>query len=213
MNPRNKKTLKTLIKILPAAMIALSLSSCGSNGGAVETPKTEGFQQGHGPFDENGYYVEKWADSPPKRRFVTSKQPGRSISTAKPKAKSQPKPKKIYTPPVKRAYTPPKPTYTPPKKKAYVAPKKNYTPPKKAYAPPKKAYVAPKKKAYVAPKKPTAKKITPKSKAPIYHRVVKGDTLYGLSKRYGASVSSIQTANGLKGSSISLGRTLIIPRR
>ncbi len=206
MNPRNRKTINYLMRILPVGL-ALSLSSCGSNGGAVKTPKTDGFQQSHGPFDSNGNYVEKWADSPPKRKFVTSKQPGRSITSAKPKDKVKVKetPKKTYTPPVKTAYTAPKPVYKPTKT--------TYTAPKKTYTAPKKTYTTPKKKAYVAPKKPTAKKITPKAKAPIFHSVVKGDTLYGLSKRYGASVAAIQTANGLKGNSISLGRTLIIPRR
>jgi len=59
----------------------------------------------------------------------------------------------------------------------------------------------------------TPKKITPKAKAPIIHKVVKGDTLYGLARKYGTSITAIQTANGLSGNSISLGRNLIIPRK
>lgn len=98
-----------------------------------------------------------------------------------------------------------KTTYTPPQKKTYTPPKKTYTPPKKTYTPPKK-------KPYTPPKKkPT--KVTPKSKPPVTHIVKKGDTLYGLSRRYGSSVSAIQKANKLSGTNIRLGQRLIIPRK
>jgi LysM repeat protein len=43
------------------------------------------------------------------------------------------------------------------------------------------------------------------------HIVKKGDTLYGLSRRYKTSVSAIQKRNGLKGTTIRNGATLIIP--
>lgn len=43
------------------------------------------------------------------------------------------------------------------------------------------------------------------------HTVVKGDTLYGLSRRYGTSVSAIQGANGLTSDNIRIGQTLSIP--
>ncbi len=41
--------------------------------------------------------------------------------------------------------------------------------------------------------------------------VSKGDTLYGLSRRYGASVKSIKNANGLTSDLIRLGQKLRIP--
>lgn len=44
-----------------------------------------------------------------------------------------------------------------------------------------------------------------------YHTVKRGDTLYGLSRRYKTSVSSIQRANGLSGSMIGIGKKLKIP--
>jgi len=212
MNSSSKKTIMALIKTIATAVFAFSLGSCGSSADSVKVPKVDGFQQSHGPFDEDGNYIEKWADSPPKRRY-TSKKPGRSITTVKPKTKAKVAPPKKVTPP-KRTYTPPKQTYTPPKT-TYTPPKKKYTTQKKTYTPPKKTTkVAPKKvKPKPTPKKVKPKRITPKAKAPIVHRVVKGDTLYGLSRKYGASVSDIQTANGLKGSSISLGANLIIPRK
>ena len=42
----------------------------------------------------------------------------------------------------------------------------------------------------------------------IYHTVVKGDTLYGLSKRYGTTVNAIQSLNKLTGTTISIGQVL-----
>ncbi|BDS06319.1 hypothetical protein NT6N_13590 [Oceaniferula spumae] len=58
-------------------------------------------------------------------------------------------------------------------------------------------------------RKPTPRP-TPKPKT-RYHTVSRGDTLYGLSRRYGTSVSAIQKANGLKGSTIVNGKRLRIP--
>lgn len=46
----------------------------------------------------------------------------------------------------------------------------------------------------------------------VSHTVVTGDTLYGLSRRYGTTVSAIQSANGLSDSNIRLGSTLNIPQ-
>ncbi len=81
---------------------------------------------------------------------------------------------------------------------AYTLPKNTYTPPKKKYAPSKKT----------APKK-----ITPKTRPPVTHIVKKGDTLYGLTRKYGSSVSLIQKANKITGTSIRIGQRLIIPRK
>ena len=43
------------------------------------------------------------------------------------------------------------------------------------------------------------------------HTVAKGDTLTSLSKKYGTSVESLKTANGLRSDAISLGQSLKIP--
>ena len=53
-------------------------------------------------------------------------------------------------------------------------------------------------------KKPTSRSVR--------HTVKKGDTLSGIAKRYGSSVSRIKAANGLKSDMIRDGRTLVIPR-
>jgi LysM repeat protein len=42
-------------------------------------------------------------------------------------------------------------------------------------------------------------------------RVKKGDTLYGLAKRYGTSVDALKRANGLKGNMLDVGQKLTLP--
>ena len=65
----------------------------------------------------------------------------------------------------------------------------------------------PKPKPVVKPKpKPKPKPTS------TYHTVRKGDTLYGLAKKYGTSVGVIQRANGISGSTIRIGQKLKIPR-
>ncbi len=81
-----------------------------------------------------------------------------------------------------------------------------YTPPAPvAHTPPPKA------------SKPTASKPKPKpapkpSSSARSHTVKRGDTLYGLSRKYGVSVSAIQRANKLRNTTIHVGQRLSIPR-
>ncbi len=56
----------------------------------------------------------------------------------------------------------------------------------------------------------TTPKITSKSKV---HTVVRGDTLWGLSKQYGVPAASIKSANGLTRDSVVLGAKLTIPAK
>lgn len=93
-------------------------------------------------------------------------------------------------------------TPAPQEKPTQVAQVTQHTPPPVVQASPRPTQV-------VKPK-PTPK---PKPKPSTrYHTVRKGDTLYGLSKRYGTTVGAIQKANGIKGSVIRLGQRLKIPR-
>lgn len=68
---------------------------------------------------------------------------------------------------------------------------------------PKKKKTTPKKKAV---------KVKPKRKPPIIHTVKKGDTLYGLARRYKSSVETIMSANNLKSTTIRIGQKVKIPR-
>lgn len=46
----------------------------------------------------------------------------------------------------------------------------------------------------------------------ISHKVIKGDTLYSLSKRYGVSIETIRQLNNLNGNEIKLGQVLLIKK-
>ena len=134
--------------------------------------RTPDYNPAIGPFDEDGNYIEAWADNPPKRnRFWFSKK-----KTEEPKVVENDKPtRQVYKKPKQAIRPAPKPTYRP--------------------------------KPEVKPK---PVRVKPKSRR---HTVVKGDTLYGLSRRYGVSVSAIQRANKLSGTNIRLGATLLIPAK
>lgn len=43
------------------------------------------------------------------------------------------------------------------------------------------------------------------------HTVVRGDTLYSISKRYGVSLTDLKSSNGLSGNTISIGQVLSMP--
>jgi LysM repeat protein len=49
------------------------------------------------------------------------------------------------------------------------------------------------------------------STASTSHTVVRGDTLGGIARRYGSSISAIKQANGMTSDTVVLGRTLVIP--
>jgi LysM repeat protein len=203
MNLSNKASIINIIKSCAAAIIIIGLNSCGSNGNIVKVSQTNGFQQNHGPFDSNGNYVESWADNPPIRKISWKPsipvkptinpipKPSRNFFSSFVKATPAPKPNNITvarTAPPSQTYSNPAPTRT------------TYTPPKKTTPP-------------IIVKKSTAKKITPKAKPPIIHIVKKGDTLSGLSRKYGATVKAIQSVNNIKGTNIVIGKKLTIPRK
>lgn len=56
----------------------------------------------------------------------------------------------------------------------------------------------------------TTTKDLPEDYVSISHRVVRGDTLYSLSKKYDTTVEDIKRLNGLKNNDLSLGQMLII---
>jgi LysM repeat protein len=79
-------------------------------------------------------------------------------------------------------------TYTKPKPvvSSYTAPKPTYTPPPAPKPVPAATYAS--------------------------HKVVNGDTLYSLSRRYGTTVAAIKIANGMSNDTIVDGTTLRIPK-
>lgn len=189
-SPPTSRT-QTLIAMtfrLIAITTASLLVSCGS--GTVGS-----FDEGHGPFDSDGNYVEAWADRAPKNRTRRAKSTSyddedEDYVAKKPSKKRNSKKTKPTVAKVKKAPSRVKST------KGKAAPK-----------PQTKRKAVAKKQS-----KPKRAIIKPKARPPIMHKVRRGDTLYAISKKYNTSISRIQKANGLSGSNIRLGQTLAIPR-
>ena len=190
----------TLAIFCTSACIIGLLTSCGSSGsGSVsENLAIRGYNPGVGPFDSSGNYVERWADD--KRKGTWWRKSSFSSEPTKRVAKKDP-PRKLQlpaNPPALAAVTPKPiiPTYKP----------SQYT------APLPKPVVKSKPKPVVKSKPKPAVKVAPKRKAPVRYVVKKGDTLWSLSNRYKVSITSIQTANGLKNTTLKTGGVILIPQ-
>ena len=172
--------LKNPFTFLSTLALSFYLVSCSGK-------RTPDYNPDIGPFDEDGNYVEAWADNPPKRS-------GGWFSKKKPKKEEVEEPKVVET------KKPPRQIYNKPKQETRPTPKTTYRPKPKPRPTPK-----------AKPKpKPKPVKMKPKIRR---HTVKKGDTLYGLSRKYGVSVSAIQKANKLSGTNIRLGSSLLIPAK
>lgn len=186
---------------------SFALVACSGTGGGSKAI----YHPDVGPFDENGDYVVALADAPVKKNFFSRsnrasvpevKAPA-PIRQAKPQlvaeVKPQPQPQ-----PVSRPVTVSRPVPTPASSRTVVI----SSSPKPAQRP----VATPAPPAPKPAPKPQAVVMKPKKAAPIRHVVKSSDTLFGLSRKYGVSVSSIQRANGIKGSTIVTGKTILIPR-
>lgn len=194
--------------LLPAASLALVFTSCVNHGGG-STAGTN--PRGLGPFDSRGNYVEAWADSPSQwskgaSTQVADAQPDRAAATDVPVS---PEFVKVETVPYQETSTPvvyKKPSVT---KSVETTRSVETTKPKPRTTELASNTIKPKPVV----KKPVAKKPVAKAKPKsTRHAVKSGDNLYNIAKRYGTSVSAIQKANGVKGSSIRPGQSLVIPR-
>jgi len=176
------KKFSILLSMSGLALFFLSNCAGKYSGKTITVAKTKGFQQHHGPFDENGNYIEAWADNPPRRIYVDPNEV-KNGKTEQVAHAPVPKPDETSTPYQQPRYNPTAATNTTYK------PKPKKSPPKK-----------------------TAVKVTPKRKPSIVHTVKKGDTLYSLARKYRSSVKTIMSANNLKSSTIRIGQKLKIPR-
>lgn len=177
---------------IPAAFFSVALTACVNNGGPISSNNPTGT----GPFDSRGNYVEAWADNPSQWR--------KGSSTVVEAAPDRPAADVPVSPPVLVSNTTPKPGTTTTTTVIHRKP----TPRPNSVA---SNTTKPKPKTVV--KKPPVKKAVVKAKPKTTrHTVRSGENLYNIAKRYGTSVGAVQKANGIKGSVIRPGQSLVIPR-
>lgn len=207
--------------ILCVALAALISSSCNN------ATNNTGTHPGYGPFDSRGNYVEELADSPPSRWGRAAKSPppvpqneqalltgndnppanltplSSGDSSRKPSSAAADIAVAGPPPVVKRS--------TENVKSTTIKPKSADTQARTGSKPKPEATVAKTTSKPKTKSKPVASKpqILPSTRVVVK----KGDTLYELALRYKTSVSAIQKANGIKGSNLSIGKSLTIPRK
>ncbi len=143
---------------------------------------------GTGPFDSRGNYREDWADDPTKWRKPGSRQTASADDL--PVVAANERPPADSTPLAPARTSSPKPSTA------------------------STAVVKPAPVTVAAKPKPKPVAAKPKPKPTVTRHVVKkGDTLSGIASRYGSSVGAIQRANGISGSLIFPGKSLVIPKR
>ena len=161
-----------------------------------------------GPFDAQGNYIEAWADDPSKWRAFKPKDieivPPTTARNDQPPANSVPLPPPSAKPPVVSS---PKPKTTPQVARNTAT---STTRPRTT------ASTSGTKTSSANKTKPKAVAAKPKPKpqpATVRYTIKRGDTLGAIAARNGTSVAAIQRANGLSGTLIREGKTLVIPRR
>lgn len=181
---------------IPAASLLVVLTSCVNNGGLTASNNPSGT----GPFDSRGNYIEAWADSPSQWRKGSATQVA-EVQPDRPAAEVPVSPSQVMV-----ANTPPKPVVA--SNSSTMVVYKKPTP-----RPAEVSNSSAKPKPTAAAKKPVAKKAVVKAKPKTNRYTVRsGDNLYNIAKRNGTTVSAIQKANGIKGSNIRPGQTMVIPR-
>lgn len=153
-----------------------------------------------GPFDENGNYIEEWANDPSKWK--------------RPSGRTKPANSDL---PLLAANDQPPPDANP------LAPAVRNTPTSRATAqnsvrqtPRATSTSARSQTATVKPKpRPTAvAQVKPKPKPkPTRYTVRQGDNLWVIARRQGTTVNALKSANGISGTLLQPGQSLVIPRR
>jgi LysM repeat protein len=192
--------MKPVFWISASCVLVMALASCTNFGGGPGMGS--GFQQaGTGPFDENGNYVEAWADNPSKWRKSGGARSPHELGTDEiPRiAKSEQPPQNSI--PLYPSTLISRSKSTGVKSRAELA---------KAAA----AKTSVKSATKTTGKTTTAKASPAKSPTKSTRYLIKqGDSLSSIASRMGCSVAALKSANGISGTAIRAGRYLTIPRK
>lgn len=206
-----------LFALLSLSATSAILSSCGNGGGG-----SSGSISGTGPFDRNGNYVEAWADTPSKwgkknSAPVSDDIPPTIASNEQPPSNAVPlsdsKPVEVM-----RSSSNPKPIRTTEvevasRQKARSTEIASRQKSSESTSSKPKSRASQETASTKSKSKATAKTATkPKTSSPSRYVVKKGDSLSLIASRNKTSVSALQRANGISGTLIQPGKSLIIPR-
>lgn len=207
--------MKLALQFTAAGISILALASCGSSNLASNSGPS-----GTGPFDSRGNYIEEWADNPSKwkRNSASPSKPGESLvltsisdeppmnSVPLPTAADTPMPGNIGSTPVIVRTTQPRSSAS----KPVSAPRPTARPTTTASSSaPARSTAQAKPKPKATASKPPAKK----APAVTRYTIKRGDTLSSIASRHGTTVNALRSANGIKGSIIHPGKTLVISKR
>lgn len=190
--------MKLLVHLTGACAIAVLLTNCGSSGTGAQVPGT-------GPFDSRGNYVEAWADNPAKWRKPGGSTPSTSASDAVPEIAKNEQPPMNSVPLAANTSSATTSKPVPIIKVDTLTPVAAKPRPKPSAS--SEVVSKPKSK----PKVVSKPKVKPKP-APKRYVVKAGDSLSAIASRNGTSVSALQRANGVKGTLIRPGQSLVIPK-
>ena len=204
---RYNPAMRPLFHALCGVVVLLSLNACQTTPGKQE-PNV-------GPFDSQGRYVDAWADDESKWRPYTPKD----VEGDPPKIASneQPSPNSVPLLPgaVASAEVPPhggsgSPRTTTTKVTSI---KTKADTDRTAKTGSSKTKGDTDRTAKTSSKNPssTAKTTTKPKIASVHHVVKSGDSLYSIAAKYGCSMNALKEANGISGSIIRDGRSLVIP--
>ena len=204
---RYNPAMRPLFHALCGVVVLLSLNACQTTPGKQE-PNV-------GPFDSQGRYVDAWADDESKWRPYTPKD----VEGDPPKIASneQPSPNSVPLLPgaVASAEVPPhggsgSPRTTTTKVTSI---KTKADTDRTAKTGSSKTKGDTDRTAKTSSKNPssTAKTTTKPKSASVHHVVKSGDSLYSIAAKYGCSMNALKEANGISGSIIRDGRSLVIP--
>jgi LysM repeat protein len=218
--------MKLALQLTAAGLSTLFLASCGSSGLASSSGNPTG------PFDSRGNYIEDWADNPSKwkKGSASPSKPGESLvmtaANDEPPANSVPLPTASNTPDVgdigsapvvvasrKSSSSSTSGSGSNSKPVAATKPKPRVTANNDDDERPR-SKTASAAKAKPKAKTATASKTPPKKKTvTTRYTIKKGDTLSGIASRFGTTVGALKSANGISGSVIQPGKSLVVSKR